>query len=192
MLLATSASSDHFRERGFHLASALCFVIIGCAILASIPVTNLGVGYFATFMVSVVKAAIKTVLMSDHIRRVYALGHFPLLASMQRPHRGRTCFPSRSVDLPRQLGWHRFRKHLPRQMGSSLRYPSHNHRMSRITWSCRGGVFAHVDVGRQQKEEQGARRRAAIERCPDRSTLCWTCEPVVQAFLLGIYIYICM
>jgi hypothetical protein len=52
MLLVTSWSSDRLRERGFHLGSALVFVIIGCAILAATPVTNTSVGYFATFLIT--------------------------------------------------------------------------------------------------------------------------------------------
>ncbi|EIW65836.1 high-affinity nicotinic acid transporter [Tremella mesenterica] len=52
VLLITTWSSDHFRERGFHLASALVFVIVGCIILTAIPVTSIHVGYFATFLIT--------------------------------------------------------------------------------------------------------------------------------------------
>ena len=52
VLLITSWSSDRYRERGFHLASALVLVIVGCIILTAIPVTNKGVGYFATFLIT--------------------------------------------------------------------------------------------------------------------------------------------
>ncbi|WVQ84747.1 hypothetical protein IAT38_006904 [Cryptococcus sp. DSM 104549] len=51
-LLITCYSSDHFRERGFHLASALALTFIGCIILVAIPVTSVGVGYFATFLIT--------------------------------------------------------------------------------------------------------------------------------------------
>ena len=52
ILLATAFSSDHFRERGFHLASAHILVIVGCLILVGIPVQDKGVGYFATFLIT--------------------------------------------------------------------------------------------------------------------------------------------
>ncbi|ORY24762.1 major facilitator superfamily domain-containing protein [Naematelia encephala] len=52
VLLITSYSSDHFRERGFHLASSLVLVIIGCIILVAIPYHSVGAGYFATFLIT--------------------------------------------------------------------------------------------------------------------------------------------
>ncbi|KAK4687543.1 hypothetical protein P7C73_g2583, partial [Tremellales sp. Uapishka_1] len=52
VLLVTSWSSDRFRERGFHLASSLVFVIIGCVILVALPTTSIHVGYFATFLIT--------------------------------------------------------------------------------------------------------------------------------------------
>ena len=51
-LLVTAFSSDHFRERGFHLGSSLAMVIIGCVILAAIPISSHGAGYFATFLIT--------------------------------------------------------------------------------------------------------------------------------------------
>ncbi|KAL7424928.1 hypothetical protein Q5752_000615 [Cryptotrichosporon argae] len=52
VLLVTAWSSDRHRERGFHLASALCFVIVGCVILVALPVTNTGAAYFAVFLIT--------------------------------------------------------------------------------------------------------------------------------------------
>ncbi|WVQ75734.1 hypothetical protein IAR50_005365 [Cryptococcus sp. DSM 104548] len=52
VLLITSYSSDRYRERAFHLASALVWVIVGCVILVAIPVTSVGVGYFAVFLIT--------------------------------------------------------------------------------------------------------------------------------------------
>ncbi|TYJ53842.1 hypothetical protein B9479_005529 [Cryptococcus floricola] len=52
VLLITSYSSDHYRERAFHLASALVWVIVGCLILVAIPVSSVGVGYFAVFLIT--------------------------------------------------------------------------------------------------------------------------------------------
>ena len=52
VLLITAFSSDHFRERGFHLASALIFVIIGCVILIALPDTVKHASYFATFLIT--------------------------------------------------------------------------------------------------------------------------------------------
>ncbi|OCF76269.1 hypothetical protein I204_03569 [Kwoniella mangroviensis CBS 8886] len=51
-MLATAVSSDHFRERGFHLVSAYTLVFIGCVILAATPVSNHAVGYFAVFLIT--------------------------------------------------------------------------------------------------------------------------------------------
>nr|XP_031858636.1 uncharacterized protein CI109_006016 [Kwoniella shandongensis]KAA5525708.1 hypothetical protein CI109_006016 [Kwoniella shandongensis] len=51
-LSVTAWSSDRFRERGFHLASSMVLVLIGCVILAAIPVTSVGVGYFAVFLIT--------------------------------------------------------------------------------------------------------------------------------------------
>ena len=52
VLFLTAYSSDHFRERSLHLSSAFVFVIIGCVLLAALPVTNHGVAYFATFLIT--------------------------------------------------------------------------------------------------------------------------------------------
>lgn len=51
-LALTAYSSDHFRERGLHLASSQVFVIIGCALLAGLPVTETKAAYFAVFMIT--------------------------------------------------------------------------------------------------------------------------------------------
>ncbi|WRT66064.1 uncharacterized protein IL334_003016 [Kwoniella shivajii] len=52
MMLATATSSDRFRERGFHLVSALTLVFVGCVILVAIPIQNHAVGYFAVFLIT--------------------------------------------------------------------------------------------------------------------------------------------
>ncbi|OWZ26829.1 high-affinity nicotinic acid transporter [Cryptococcus neoformans AD2-60a] len=52
VLFITAYSSDHFRERGFHLVSALTLVTIGCILLAALPVSVKGPAYFATFLIS--------------------------------------------------------------------------------------------------------------------------------------------
>ncbi|WVQ75755.1 hypothetical protein IAR50_005386 [Cryptococcus sp. DSM 104548] len=52
VLLITSYSSDHYRERTFHLASALVLVMVGCVILVAVPVSSVGVGYFAVFLIT--------------------------------------------------------------------------------------------------------------------------------------------
>ena len=51
-LAGLSWSSDHFRERGFHLALCFCLVITGCLILVGINVDQIGVGYFACFLIT--------------------------------------------------------------------------------------------------------------------------------------------
>ncbi|ODN79290.1 hypothetical protein L202_03302 [Cryptococcus amylolentus CBS 6039] len=52
VLLITSYSSDYYRERTFHLASALVWVMAGCLVLVKIPVESVGVGYFAVFLIT--------------------------------------------------------------------------------------------------------------------------------------------
>lgn len=52
VLMATASSSDHFRERGFHLASALVLVVLGCLLLACLPLDSTGPAYFATFLIT--------------------------------------------------------------------------------------------------------------------------------------------
>ena len=49
---ALAWSSDHFRERGFHMAACLTLVIVGCIILVSINVSSIAVGYFACFLIT--------------------------------------------------------------------------------------------------------------------------------------------
>ncbi|OWZ33331.1 high-affinity nicotinic acid transporter [Cryptococcus neoformans C23] len=51
-LCVTAWSSDRLRERGFHLASSLIFVFIGCILLVALPVTSIGPAYFATFLIT--------------------------------------------------------------------------------------------------------------------------------------------
>lgn len=41
-MLFTAYSSDHFRERGFHLASSLVLVMIGCILLICLPLSSTG------------------------------------------------------------------------------------------------------------------------------------------------------
>lgn len=51
-LIVTAYSSDRFRERGFHLASSLLLVVIGCILLACLPLSSTGPAYFATFLIT--------------------------------------------------------------------------------------------------------------------------------------------
>ncbi|KAJ4424269.1 hypothetical protein N0V82_001135 [Gnomoniopsis sp. IMI 355080] len=51
-MMITAYSSDRFRERGFHLASSLVLVIIGCILLTCLPLTSTGPAYFATFLIT--------------------------------------------------------------------------------------------------------------------------------------------
>lgn len=51
-LIITAYSSDRFRERGFHLASSLVLVIIGCILLSCLPLSSVGPAYFATFLIT--------------------------------------------------------------------------------------------------------------------------------------------
>lgn len=51
-MMITAYSSDRFRERGFHLASSLVLVIIGCILLTTLPVESVGAAYFATFLIT--------------------------------------------------------------------------------------------------------------------------------------------
>ena len=52
VLLITAWSSDHFRERGFHLASSMALVLTGCIILAALPITEKKASYFAVFLIT--------------------------------------------------------------------------------------------------------------------------------------------
>lgn len=52
VMLITAFSSDHFRERGFHFASALILVMIGCILLICLPLSSKGPAYFATFLIT--------------------------------------------------------------------------------------------------------------------------------------------
>lgn len=53
VLLCVTYSSDHFRERTFHIVFSLCVSLVGLIILASIDVlANKGVAYFACFMLA--------------------------------------------------------------------------------------------------------------------------------------------
>ncbi|CAH0002489.1 unnamed protein product [Clonostachys byssicola] len=52
ILFATAVSSDHFRERTYHLISAFTMSCVGFIIIASIDVEkNIGVAYFAVFLI---------------------------------------------------------------------------------------------------------------------------------------------
>lgn len=53
ILLCTAYSSDHFRERGFHLVFALSLSLVGLIILAAVdPLTQGKVAYMACFFVA--------------------------------------------------------------------------------------------------------------------------------------------
>lgn len=53
VLLCVTYSSDHFRERTFHIVFSLCVSLVGLIILACIDVlANKGVAYFACFMLA--------------------------------------------------------------------------------------------------------------------------------------------
>lgn len=53
VLLCFAKSSDHFRERGFHVVAALTISLVGMIILASIDaLKNKGVAYFACFLMA--------------------------------------------------------------------------------------------------------------------------------------------
>ncbi|KAF3046347.1 hypothetical protein E8E12_003445 [Didymella heteroderae] len=53
ILLCVTYSSDHFRERTFHIVFSLCVSLVGLIILASIDIlANKGVAYFACFMLA--------------------------------------------------------------------------------------------------------------------------------------------
>lgn len=52
VLIITAWSSDHFRERGFHLASSMVMVMLGCIILAVLPITEKKASYFAVFLIT--------------------------------------------------------------------------------------------------------------------------------------------
>lgn len=51
-MMITASSSDRFRERGFHLASSLVLVIVGCILLTCLPLSSTGPAYFATFLIT--------------------------------------------------------------------------------------------------------------------------------------------
>lgn len=51
-MMITAYSSDRFRERGFHLASSLVLVMVGCLLLACLPLSSTGPAYFATFLIT--------------------------------------------------------------------------------------------------------------------------------------------
>jgi hypothetical protein len=53
VLLLVAKSSDHFRERTYHIVFALCISLVGMIILASIDVTqNIGLAYFSCFLMA--------------------------------------------------------------------------------------------------------------------------------------------
>lgn len=53
VLLAVAKSSDHFRERTYHIVFALTLSLLGMIVLASIDVlTHKGVAYFACFLMA--------------------------------------------------------------------------------------------------------------------------------------------
>lgn len=52
LLLATAWSSDRTRERGLHLASSVLLVLLGCTILAILPISEKKASYFAVFLIT--------------------------------------------------------------------------------------------------------------------------------------------
>ncbi|QDS71927.1 hypothetical protein FKW77_000640 [Venturia effusa] len=53
VLLIVAKSSDHFRERTFHIVFSLCLSLLGMIILAAVdPLESRGASYFATFLMA--------------------------------------------------------------------------------------------------------------------------------------------
>jgi hypothetical protein len=50
-MLLNSWLSDYLRQRAIFLAGALATTMIGCIILAATPLTSIGPGYFACFLI---------------------------------------------------------------------------------------------------------------------------------------------
>lgn len=68
VMLITAYSSDRFRERGFHLASSLVLVIIGCILLSCLPLSSIGPAYFATFLITMGAYTPSCLFQYVHIR----------------------------------------------------------------------------------------------------------------------------
>lgn len=51
-MMIKAFSSDRSRERGFHLASSLVLVIVGCILLTCLPLSSIGPAYFETFLIT--------------------------------------------------------------------------------------------------------------------------------------------
>mgnify|MGYP002718859035 CR=1 FL=1 len=111
LLLITAWSSDRNRERGLHLASSVVLVIIGCVILAALPITEKKASYFAAFLITggYLEIALWAIPLTEPRRSIHPERPLPHLASMQRPVRRRQSVPSRRIHLPRQRGRHRER-----------------------------------------------------------------------------------
>lgn len=69
-LCVTAWSSDRLRERGFHLASSLIFVFIGCILLVALPVTSIGPAYFATFLITAGAFTPSVILVSQDFQLI--------------------------------------------------------------------------------------------------------------------------
>ncbi|KAE8342228.1 hypothetical protein BDV24DRAFT_162781 [Aspergillus arachidicola] len=71
VLWIIAKSSDHFRERSFHLATALIITFIGYVILATVdPNTNKGVAYFACFLLAAGAFVPSSIFHSWHTNNV--------------------------------------------------------------------------------------------------------------------------
>ncbi|GMF75069.1 unnamed protein product [Aspergillus oryzae] len=71
VLWIIAKSSDHFRERSFHLAAALIITFIGYVILATVdPNTNKGVAYFACFLLAAGAFVPSSIFHSWHTNNV--------------------------------------------------------------------------------------------------------------------------
>ncbi|KAL7420442.1 hypothetical protein Q5752_004392 [Cryptotrichosporon argae] len=51
-MLASAYISDRFRQRALVMVSALTMTMVGCIVLACVPTTAIGVGYFACFLIA--------------------------------------------------------------------------------------------------------------------------------------------
>ena len=71
VLWIIAKSSDHFRERSFHLAAALIITFVGYVILATVDAnTNKGVAYFACFLLAAGAFVPSSIFHSWHTNNV--------------------------------------------------------------------------------------------------------------------------
>jgi hypothetical protein len=188
VLLITAFSSDYFRERGYHLASSLGFVIIGCIMLTALPITNINAGYAATFFITFGAFTPSCLFHTWHQcndpsedGRAFRAGCFTFLANLGGIVSANASLSPLSspctdalTDLPRPI-----QASIHSSLGHHCRY-----RGPRARTRPRSAVL-HVE--RQQKKEQGSRGRVAVERCTYGSSSGGTLEPALQAFLLGCH-----